>query len=60
MVELKPCPFCGDKHPSVGTCEGFNYREEYYIWCSDCLCRTGNCSSIEEAAEDWNRRIDNE
>ena len=57
VKNLKPCPFCGCKRTYVGTLEGL-YREEYYIWCTDCYCRTGNCSSIEEAIEDWNRWAD--
>lgn len=56
-VLLKPCPFCGGKAELVyGYCD-------YNVW--QVACQTDGCHGMagwadtrDEAAEDWNRRIE--
>lgn len=51
MTELKPCPFCGNEDIRVERI--YNY---YEVICSDCLSRTEEYPTKEEAIEVWNNR----
>ena len=71
MVELKPCPFCGDKFPTIHISIDKRYlvnmcgkgllteREEYEIACRICGCRTAIWTKEEKAIEAWSRRSEN-
>ena len=54
FVRKSPCPYCGDKQPSVTRDDG----EMYAIFCGIC----GACGpwkkGLENAIEAWNRRPD--
>lgn len=51
--KLKPCPFCGKLHHEVS-----DYKPVYRVECTFCGAKTGNCSSAQEAIEEWNCRIE--
>lgn len=57
MVELKPCPFCGEKNVH-------HYREKlaightYKVVCSNCYAEIYRADQ-KYAFEAWNRRSDN-
>ena len=57
--KLKPCPFCGNIHPSVP-----NYKNSGITWlrvfCEDCEANGPVASTKEYAMESWNRRTANE
>ena len=57
-MELKPCPFCG----GIGMFRLKNIVDDdsNWIYCIKCGIETKIFSTKEEAAEMWNRRIDNE
>lgn len=68
---LKPCPFCGgngllcrDKHY-----DGYDPYEIHFVKCVHCGCSTsvfitdghfGANTSVQDAIDAWNRRIDKE
>ena len=54
---LKRCPFCGEKDLYVDAGE---YRTAYEIKCVKCGGRIGYFDTYEEAANAWNRRMNNE
>ena len=54
-IKLLPCPFCG-REAVFEIYEG----DEYQVKCSYCFAATWIEESKEEAAEEWNRRADNE
>ena len=60
-VELKPCPFCGEKENidyglMTGTMRGFDY-----VQCGKCgaLIHAIHIGNEIKAIEAWNRRADN-
>ena len=66
--ELKPCPFCGRKVEMHGGIEEWKPTfydpdsggDPYSINC-ECGCSFSNFSyDLDEAAEAWNRRADND
>ena len=71
MAELKPCPFCGGKAEIKDIVRKIDegYRLFYYVQCVSCFSASGlhlECypnakehKAKKEAAESWNRRIDN-
>ena len=56
MTNLRPCPFCGDVavhlHGMLGD------RPLCYAKCVGCGIHTGYYDTPEEAAADWNRRVE--
>lgn len=62
-VELKPCPFCGSKYPTVcKTQPKDGWRPFYYVLCD---YGNGGCGASGQwnheegdAIEAWNRRAD--
>jgi Lar family restriction alleviation protein len=53
-LTLKPCPFCG------GEAEWCGERDIIYAArCSECKARTGLNTTIMDALESWNKRVDN-
>ena len=68
--ELKPCPFCGDKHPTLHIRTNKRYildfngkkllteNEEYEVACRICGCRTAMWSAQRNAIEVWNGRTE--
>ena len=61
MIELKPCPFCGEKDDidygvMGGTMKGFDY-----VQCQNCGAEIHSIHNGKyiEAIELWNRRADN-
>lgn len=58
-VKLKRCPFCGGKaiiQHEAGEDGNVLIRAE----CQDCGCRTKGCETYDEAAESWNKRVNDE
>lgn len=60
-IELKPCPFCGEKAElSSGRVNG---NDASYVYCTRCGSRgesfwvSPNYASAEKAIEAWNRRV---
>ena len=52
--DLKTCPFCGSEAEVYGECDMVKIQCSNY----DCGCSlSGWFDDIEEAAEDWNRRV---
>lgn len=51
MAELKPCPFCGGSDIRIE-----KIYDYYEVLCCDCLSRTEEYSTNEEAIEAWNNR----
>lgn len=55
MAKLKPCPFCGCTFPKMvqdGICDFY-----LYVFCPICNSRTSYGRDEEEAAKEWNRRV---
>lgn len=50
-AELKPCPFCVSE--DVEICQ---IHELYAVFCYSCHAKSCECSTVEKAAEAWNRR----
>lgn len=52
MVDLKPCPFCGNKPEIKCTSSGIQSGEvngfyrQYKLWCPNCGCNTGRVSCV--------------
>jgi len=62
MVELKPCPFCGETAHLVYEQDPRDCVDLYRVVCDDWLCgaESGVTRKKEWAAKRWNRRADNE
>jgi Lar family restriction alleviation protein len=62
MIELEQCPFCGD----TAFLSEYTYELDschvimHFVECNGCHATTYEYDSEEEAAEAWNRRIDND
>ena len=54
MESLKPCPFCGKKHP-YGVEQESNF-DRYYVWCEGCDMTGPRANTPSEAIKAWNRR----
>lgn len=57
-IKLKPCPFCGNKHPNAIRYYDLGKECGSNIVCSDCgaVFNHIEACSIEENIEAWNRR----
>ena len=57
--ELKPCPFCGSgEYESWFKDDIIKHRQiDYHISCHCCHASTAKHSTLEEAIEAWNRRV---
>lgn len=53
---LYPCPFCGGE----AKIDRGIMNVAFYVKCQKCRCSTFPHLIIEEAVDDWNRRISNE
>lgn len=52
MIELKPCPFCGQK------AEIYQLNNKFESMCTNCTATIEWLfESEQEAAEAWNRRV---
>jgi Lar family restriction alleviation protein len=51
LVELKPCPFCGET-PSLRK----SNQPEYDVFCGGCGVKTLSRKSKQHAIDGWNRR----
>ncbi len=51
VVELKPCPFCGDEAEYR-----YGSSTSPYIRCKRCGCRTGSSRDRTKLAQAWNAR----
>lgn len=58
MVELKPCPFCGDE-AMLEIVDG-NSLKERYICCPECDFESSVYNEPQFIVEKWNMRTDNE
>ena len=58
MIELKPCPFCGNADITGATHKPVGSAEFYEVLCIECGARIRR-SSKRKAVEAWNRRVDN-
>ena len=63
-VEIKPCPFCGNKDLEiVAKSEGLHYEygTGYIVRCNylkgGCGANGGSRTTTEDAVETWNRRV---
>lgn len=59
MIELKPCPFCGNSAFVVEydyTVDN-GYIPLYVVECNGCHATTFEYDTEEEAAAAWNRRV---
>lgn len=63
-IKLKPCPFCGGEAvTSFQTSDPENKFAFGWIGCQKCRCfinYINNAKGLKEAAEVWNRRINND
>ena len=60
MIELKPCPFCGN----IAFLTEYDYELDHghiavthVVECNGCHATTFEYSAEEEAADAWNRRV---
>ena len=62
MIELKPCPFCGQEKNIVVLSENVCDGRQYQIVCDATGEGCGACcgwqDTIKEAKEAWNRRAE--
>lgn len=54
MLELKPCPFCGEKY----VVRNHNSTFGWFIACTKCGARTDYRGSKGASTIAWNRRAD--
>lgn len=73
-INLKPCPFCGNEKIEISNENDVNGLDEfdsnysenpYFLACCSVYVNgcgaTGGCASTEqEAADKWNRRVEND
>ena len=59
MKDIKPCPFCGGK-AFLGQYQTNFFATLYAVRCEDCNSVGKSCKTEEEAAEAWNRRVNND
>lgn len=55
MVEIKPCPFCGNK---ADYWEDNQYSDSHVIECLNCGAHKRSAYGYEDVKTDWNRRFD--
>lgn len=60
MIELKPCPFCGEKEDidygyMIGTMRGY-----CYVCCNECLAEIHTSGTPADAIRAWNRRVEHD
>ena len=68
MEELKPCPFCGNKNPSlerqawnVPTDDGGDlWVDMWRVVCIQCAASSCSYKTADLAIEAWNRRASDE
>ena len=58
MPELKPCPFCGGEAKFHITSIPLGETLKGYFQCENFCCEQCHVQSIDDAADDWNRRAD--
>lgn len=57
MIELKPCPFCGQDSATVLSEEtDFIGSQVFAVRCENCCCGTGHYRNRNLAVERWNER----
>ena len=59
-IELKPCPFCGEKAAHLD--KNYSYYSDMVIYCENCdtVFSLDDCNATEEQiVAAWNRRVDN-
>lgn len=64
MEKLKPCPFCGNKNPSLERegwnipveGDGYQWVDMFKVVCVQCVAQTFSYRAEELAIEAWNRR----
>jgi len=55
-MNLKPCPFCGVV--SLDSCSTvFNEDPTYFMTCLECYAEGPTGTTVDEALEAWNRRV---
>ena len=57
--QIKPCPFCGNKNPSVEDSSLLLNRKGFTVICmaeGGCCASSAECSTEAEAVESWNLR----
>ena len=61
MIELKPCPFCGDDEAIIMEHTYYELSPTYGVYCDNCGAKTKQFyKTAEDAAESWNRRVSDE
>ena len=62
QIKLKPCPFCGGKAMLLSTDTPlFGETPRFFVTCAVCGVETPRIARKRtEAANAWNRRVDNE
>ena len=60
-VELKPCPFCGNKNPTLEEMNSWSGEPVWFIGCENYNCYFGmslgeSFNTKQEAIEAWNTR----
>ena len=63
--DLKSCPFCGgeaqmeswDMSPFERSLINDESMKWYYVFCDECCAQGPDCSSADQAAEQWNKRV---
>ena len=57
-IELKPCPFCGEKaNIEINDTFFMGLEPKYMAMCTWCSGNSGWYETDEEATEAWNRRV---
>ena len=54
-MDLKPCPFCGDKEPGVSNLANLNTI--FRVGCYECESLGPTRKTEQEAIEAWNNRL---
>ena len=61
MSKIKTCPHCGYWAEVSHVMETHSDGSGYEIWqidCVNCGCETGRREHLEDAIDDWNRRVE--
>lgn len=64
MINLKPCPFCGNSNIYLLKEVAKGYDDQYKVVCNanwnGCGASSGYYDSTHEAVDAWNRRVKDE
>jgi len=56
MMEIDPCPFCGNGDPMWGNDEEDTKTARFWLCCGECGAAGPSADNHQDAADLWNER----